>query len=427
MAIVQLKSTNPNFSFLIRKNPASGMLIRSIRKGFGYGWFKDENTYNVYFKDADNDISYKQHRDEKFEYMNVTRYVSPFAILNIINEYFDAPLKTKRDFDEADHYVNEFLILLVSIQNKKYIRFFREHFPDFELATEAKALNTYRVKVSTSKSVHELVNYVSLFCLFMALFSDEYMDVDEALIKKYLSIINTLDAPFYIRHLFGRNFLYTRDRFAKFKKELESTSRYDIRFQYGNTGVQRRDAIRKHLAFDKPILDIGCGEGFYAIPFAKNLGSRLYYAVDINEDLLRVVERKAGKEELVNILTFNSIHAFLQHYEGERVDVILTEVIEHMPVPEAEALIQTVLANVNFDQFIVTTPNREFNVFYELEGFRNEDHKWEMTSDEFQKWLSELCGNGHEVSFQPIGDSVNGISTTQGALIRKKEPVLDVA
>src|SRR5579875_1307991 len=113
MAIVQLKSSNPAFSFIIRKNPATGMLIREIRKGFGYGWFSDEGTYNVYFKDADNDVSYKQDKDEQFEYLNTTRYNSPLAILNIVNEYFDHVLKKKSEQD-THTFTNELFIPLVN-------------------------------------------------------------------------------------------------------------------------------------------------------------------------------------------------------------------------------------------------------------------------------------------------------------------------
>ena len=54
MAIIRLKSTNPNFSFDIGKNPQSEMLIRSVRKELTDGWYTDESYFNVYFKDADN-------------------------------------------------------------------------------------------------------------------------------------------------------------------------------------------------------------------------------------------------------------------------------------------------------------------------------------------------------------------------------------
>jgi hypothetical protein len=84
MAIIQVRSTNPQFSYMIKKNPNSGMMLRSIRKGMAYGWYADEQTFNVYFKDADNEISYKQNEQENFEYLNVSRYNTPLFPLNAI-------------------------------------------------------------------------------------------------------------------------------------------------------------------------------------------------------------------------------------------------------------------------------------------------------------------------------------------------------
>ena len=60
MAIIKLSSTNPKFSHVIMKNPASGMQIKTLRQGFSFGWFKDESEYCVYFKDSDDEISFKE-------------------------------------------------------------------------------------------------------------------------------------------------------------------------------------------------------------------------------------------------------------------------------------------------------------------------------------------------------------------------------
>ena len=98
------------------------------------------------------------------------------------------------------------------------------------------------------------------------------------------------------------------------------------------------DYIGSKLSFNKSILDIGCGEGYYAIPFAGKLESS-YYAVDIDDELLEVVKRKAESKQIDNISTFCSIDQFLETYNNEQVDIILTEVIEHMSTEEAKALI----------------------------------------------------------------------------------------
>lgn len=122
MAIVQVKSANPKFTFLIKKNPATGMQLRPVRQGMAYGWYSDDTTFNVYFKDADNEISYKQREDESFEYLNVSRYNTPLFPLNAINEFFSAPFKTQDDRDESG-YEHSFFINMIHIDRTRYIDF----------------------------------------------------------------------------------------------------------------------------------------------------------------------------------------------------------------------------------------------------------------------------------------------------------------
>ncbi|WP_334074213.1 MULTISPECIES: class I SAM-dependent methyltransferase [Paenibacillus] len=420
MAIVQVTSTNPKFSFLIKKNPHSGMQLRSIRKGTAYGWYTDEQTFNVYFKDADNDISYKQHEGETFEYLNVSRYNTPLFPLNAIGEFFSAPLKTRNEQD-AEGYEHTFFINMIHIERVQYIAFFEKHLKDFTFEITHQAYKSYSLTVKTQKSLYQLLHAVSVLCLFLSMFGNEYVDISDSILDKYIKSLNVIDAPFYIRSLFVRNFLASRDRFKKYKAELEKTDRYSIRFAFGGTALQRRNYIGSALAFDKSILDVGCGEGFYAIPFAGKIEGS-YYAVDINEELLEQVQRKAARKELDNIITFASIDLFLESYNGERVDVILTEVIEHMSREEAERLIRQICGQVDFDRLIITTPNADFNRYYELEGFRHDDHKWELGGASFQAWIGDLLKRfaNLQYEFVAIGDEVDGITTTQGVILKRE-------
>ncbi|MDR6884306.1 class I SAM-dependent methyltransferase [Bacillus sp. 3255] len=419
MAIVQVRSTNPQFSFLIKKNPSSGMMLRSIRKGMAYGWYTDEQTYNVYFKDADNEISYKQHEQENFEYLNVSRYNTPLFPLNAINEFFSAPLKTQDERD-SDGYEHTFYINMIHIELVRYIEFFEKHLPDFSFELIHQAHKSYSLTITTRRSLYQLLHAVSVLCLFLSMFGNEYIDISDSILDKYIKSLNVIDAPFYIRSLFVRNFLSSRERFQKYKAELEKTERYEIRFAYGGTALQRRSYIGGALAFDKSILDVGCGEGFYALPFAGKIEGS-YYAIDINEELLGKVNRKAAAREIDNIVTFSSIDQFLESYNGERVDVILTEVIEHMSEDEAKRLIHQICAHVDFDNFIITTPNADFNCYYELSEFRHDDHKWEMGEAAFQQWMRDVIkGTGLHAEFVAVGDGVNHIQTTQGVIIKKR-------
>ncbi|MFC3799344.1 class I SAM-dependent methyltransferase [Cohnella sp. GCM10012308] len=420
MAIVQLKSSNPQFTFLIRKNPSAGMQLRQVRQGMTYGWYSDDATYNVYFKDADNDISYKKQEDESFEYLNVSRYNTPLFPLNAINEFFAAPFK-KQDERDAEGSEHVFFINMIHVDRLRYIQFFEKHLTDYTFTLEHRAHKSYTLTIGTQKSLYGLLHVASVLCLFLSMFGDEQIDISDAVLDKYVPSLNVIDAPFFIRSLFARNFLHSRERFKKYKTAVERTERYAIELEFGGTAMQRRSFIAGALPFDKPILDIGCGEGFYAIPFASKLESA-YYAVDIDEELLDTVARKAAAKEIDNIATYSSLERFLETYNGEQVDVILTEVVEHMSLEEAAALIRQIGGKVDFDRLIVTTPNADFNRYYELEGFRHDDHKWELGQTAFRQWFADTVRElPLACEFVEIGDRVEGIHTTQGVIVRRGE------
>lgn len=420
MAIVQLKSTNPQFTFLIKKNPQSGMQLRPVRKGIAYGWYSDDATYNVFFKDADNELSYKQNDSDSFEYLNVSRYNTPLFPLNAVNEFFSTPVKAQDERD-IDGYEHTFFINMVQVERLHYIEFFNKHLKDYTFSLQHQAHKSYSLTITTHKSLYHLLHVTQVLSLFISIFGDEYIDISDRILDKYIRSLNVIDAPFYIRSLFARSFLTTRELFKRYKSSIEQTEQASIGLEYGGTAMQRRTFISSVLPFNKPILDIGCGEGFYAIPFAGKIEST-YYAVDINAELLEIVNRKAKAKQIDNIATFGSLDHFLESYNGEQVDVILTEVVEHMSLDEAAALIRQIIGSVDFGQLIVTTPNADFNRYYELDGFRHEDHKWEMGIDAFREWFTDtIQGLAVEAEYGMVGDRVDEIRTTQSAIVRRKE------
>ncbi|WP_042346553.1 class I SAM-dependent methyltransferase [Bacillus massiliigorillae] len=419
MAIVSLTSENPSFSFVIKKNPNAEMTLRGIRKGIACGWYSDEQTYNIYFKDGDNDISFKQYHQEFYEYLNLSRYNTPLFPLNAINEFFSHLLK-KSDERDVSGYIHTFSVNMVYMQGERYFQIFKRHFQGFHIEATPICQNNYQIKISTNQSLHSLLQYSILFFLFLAMMGKEHLDVPDELANKYIDIMNELNSPYFIRYLFVKNVIKERRQFKNLRHKLEQSTEGVLKFQYGSTADQRKQAIEQMLSFNKEIVDIGCGEGAYAIPFAQKLEQYEYHAIDIDKELLHIVRKKMKRKGISNITTYSALDSYLQTYDSKKVDVLLTEVVEHMQLEEARAMVQQVLKRITFDCFILTTPNREFNTYYELEGFRHEDHKWEMTTVEFQQWIKDIVGEYNvELSFLEIGDSVNGIHTTQGVVIKK--------
>jgi len=419
MAIVCLTSENPSFSFVIKKNPKAEMTLRSIRKGVACGWYSNEQTYNIFFKDGENDISFKKNHDEFFEYLNLSRYNTPLFPLNAINEFFSHLLKKHDERDQLG-YTNTFSVNMVYMKGEHYLEIFTRHFPAFKLEATPICKNNYGIVIRTDESLLKLMQFSMLFFLFLSMVGKEHLDVPDELASKYIDIMNELDSPYFIRYLFVKNVIKEKRQFKKLRSSLEQSSRYEMKFQYGNTAEQRKEAIEYFLPFTREIVDIGCGEGAYAIPFSQKLEKHTYYAIDIDEEMLKQVQKKAKRKGISNVTTYSDLEEFMNDYQQQKVNVLLTEVVEHMQVADAEAIIQQVLKNIDFEHFIITTPNQTFNSYYELEGFRHEDHQWEMTTDEFQQWINHLVKEQQvDVSFITIGDSVNGVSTTQGVVIKK--------
>ena len=399
--------------------------MRSIRKGTAFAWYSNAGeSFNILFKDADNAVSFG---DQEFEFLNTSRYNSPLFVINAIGEFFTANVREQVEQDkEGDE--KSVIINMVDIARIGQVRQFNQYFPEFEIDIQLYAAKSHKLTITTKESFHKLFNFMNLMMLFLSLSSKtEYMQLDPASVEKYLGSIERLDAPFFIRYLFSRAMFRSKNQFGKYKERLEATNNHGkVIMSYGDTAMQRRTAIEKILSFDKHILDIGCGEGFYAIPFSQKIKEHSYTAIDIVAELTDTVMKKAEKKEISNIVPFNHIDMYISTLNNSIVekthDVILTEVIEHMPQEQSIELLENILDNVAFDKFIVTVPNQDFNKFYMIadDESRHDDHDWEPTEAEFQNFIHDVVvTKGFNVEFINIGDNIDGISTSIGCIITK--------
>src|SRR6185369_8315283 len=135
MAFFEIVSDNPKFSYVLRKNPESGMMAKRIRKGTGYGFFTrpDALSYGVFFRDAADELSYPTSQDEKFEYCDVGRYASPIFVLNGLSEFLSSAVKKPADEDATGH-THTFKVNLLRVRRKEHLQLFPRYFsPDFDI------------------------------------------------------------------------------------------------------------------------------------------------------------------------------------------------------------------------------------------------------------------------------------------------------
>jgi hypothetical protein len=159
MSIVQLKSDNKDFSFIIKKNPNSGLVSKSLRKGVVFGYFTkgDESVFNVYFKDGSDEVSFPAYEGESFEYLNTSRYNSASFVVSAIDEMFRTAFKTDEysspDGDKKDTGGEEstFFINMIYINNERYVKAFEDYFPGFEVDAQVISGKNYQVSITTNR------------------------------------------------------------------------------------------------------------------------------------------------------------------------------------------------------------------------------------------------------------------------------------
>ena len=427
MAFLQLQSDNPNLSFLIRKNPASGMVVKQLRQGLVFGYYTQNNPtqFNCYFKDHDSQVSYDV--DKEFEFNDVTRYSAATFVNNCIDEFFSDVI-TKDQENDTPGFQNAILINCLRSRPKLF-EVFERSFRDFHLEYEPLAAGFYRVRIRTNQTLRKLLCFVGVIALINAIQNREIRFADDKLLIKYARFIQYLDAPYFVRYLFKVNLIRREGTFAQVRQYLETDT---IKLSLGHNFLQRLRFIERNLA-GAAIIDIGCGEGQY---FRLARKVEKYYAIDRDERCLEQCRHRLGKLELDNVELFKSLEE-LPVIPGRKT-LLLTEVIEHNTQEEALELVRRCLLPET--RILVTTPNRDFNIHYSREdeseeyddenepqnaagaeepaNLRHEGHLFEFNDGEFREFISKAVAQSKAtVQFFNLGDQVDGITPQSAAMI----------
>jgi hypothetical protein len=444
MAILKLISNNPNLSLIIYKHPNGGLCIRPIRKGFGFGYYAKNTTnditkYNVVYMDSPGQTSYPSNENDGYDYMNSLKYVSPICYINILTEFFTGTLnKNFKTELHNDTYYYEMEFNLIKIDSNSLVRYL-SFFNNLDVKYKNVISKVYNLTIKSKNGINaqEFINTIYLLMILICCTNKEYFEISDSQIIKLAKIIeNHYDSiSYYIRYIIVSRLLTGRKNlFDKLKNQLEKSSiNITYELNIGDTAIQRRNYIESLLKFDKPIIDIGCGEGFYAIPFSKKNKNINYYAIDIDKNEIAKLKKKISINGIKNIKIFDSFDEFISFdYEKQKFDIIITEVVEHMEKDESINFIKNVIDcdELNYDKIIITTPNKGFNKYYYFDDndMRHDDHKWEPTKNEFEEFINEImkkCKNSYMYNMIDIGDKViengNILTPTQGCIIQKVE------
>lgn len=429
MVVLKLVSTingspNDNLGYVIKKNinnPAP-VVCKKIGKGTGFGYYAkgDPSTYIALFRDAPDEVSFKEHVDQKFEYMSAPQYNSSHCALKLITEYFQAASKKVDENDTGSD--NKIIIEMVKLEGrpKSILTKLNSYIKNVHVKIDDIVHNSYKITVSNTGTIFELVNYTVAILIITSTLNTNDLYVGSDIVDRCIRCLVAIDAPYYIRYLVASRML-KRSMFKKLKANLEESNTHKYDLHYGTTAIHRQDLITKHIDLTKPVIDYGCGEGAYvkgiAPIIAKN--NATYYAHDIDKDELAKAVKKAQEMGLTNVKFFDS-EENLRNAAIEECSIIVSEVVEHIHPDQSVDILANIINNYNWSRIIITTPNYEFNVHYDIQGFRHDDHKVEFTRDEFKKYMEDVfakVSRNYSVKYIDVGDIVDGISCSQGVII----------
>lgn len=396
MGMLIVGSSNPDLSYVLQKMPASVSgrtepYQRKIRKGIAYGWFTKKNQeFKLWFKDHDSKSSFASGTASEFEYLDTSRYGSPYLPISLITECLSTALKKidERDVEGFEAYVKA----AIKVSNEHSLQALIKHYGGIATIETQPLHGSFQIVTVRASLIHTAVNVMVVVCLLQCLYDeDTQVDLKRDGISKYLACLNAASAPYFVRYLFKTRVFHNRKTFEDLREQLNGPG---MSIVFGNTQVQRFDAILPYLKGGDTLIDIGCGEMFHALKLQGKYET--IYTVDPDAELQEANKRKLDRRQIENIvpLVKEATPTWVKENEAlfDGADVILIEVIEHMPLEDAKALIEAIL-KTGYRRLIITTPNKDFNKHYGFDDDekRHHDHEWEMGFSEFSNWIARIA------------------------------------
>ncbi len=222
------------------------------------------------------------------------------------------------------------------------------------------------------------------------------------------------EAKHIIHRYLRRRFRLSRDAFGKIVAPVEQGPEQETVLEkpkrLHDTRLDFVAETFRHLGC-RSVLDLGCGEGKLLRRLDKETCFDRIVGVEVALKTLERAERKLGLHKSWSSSRVELRHSGLQYqtdafrgFDG----LALVEVIEHLEPHALRDTVENVFADAKPKHVVVTTPNAEYNVVYEMEpgAFRHKDHRFEWSRKEFAAWADDISARfGYSAKLGGIGDA----------------------
>ena len=215
------------------------------------------------------------------------------------------------------------------------------------------------------------------------------------------------------------------------EKEVPVAEKTSTKVGLNNQRYEKIVETITKLPIKKSIVDFGSGEGKLSTQLGFIEGVEEILAVEPSEKetlkAIRRFEKAKNKEGFIEPKTlWGSLFYYDERLKNKDI-MILCEVIEHIDEERLPKAIDLILEDYKPNVLIVTTPNQEYNVVYDMtDAKRHSDHRFEWTREEFEKWCTDRNHSGaYMLEFDGIGDVDEAYGyPTQMCMFVRKENVL---
>jgi 3' terminal RNA ribose 2'-O-methyltransferase Hen1 len=177
---------------------------------------------------------------------------------------------------------------------------------------------------------------------------------------------------------------------------------------------QRHGAViaALHSAGARRIADLGCGDGALLLKLLGDSSFAHVIGADVSARALDIASRRLKLDRMTDrqLERITLVQSALTYRDARLDDLdaaVLMEVVEHVDPPRLPALERTVFGDAAPTTVIITTPNVEHNVRFEMlpaGALRHRDHRFEWTRVQFQEWAAQVAmAYSYGVRFLPIG------------------------
>ena len=280
----------------------------------------------------------------------------------------------------------------------------------------------FTLKLSHTITLQELLSH--LYVMIPALDNDKHYYVSQNEIEKLLEKGKGWLADHPEKEQITKRYLFNLHSLSRQALErLKDNDESDELQEEDSEAAKKKETLhqqRLKLVLEKlkesganSVLDLGCGEGKLIRMLLKEKQFSNISGMDVSyqeltkcKDRLHWDEMAPRQKERINLflgaLTYKD-----KRLEGFDAAAIV-EVIEHMDENRLKSFERVVFEFAKPKTVILTTPNGEYNVFFEnMEAgtMRHTDHRFEWSRTEFETWAKQVAEtNNYNVQFLPIGE-----------------------